>query len=136
MSISSWCVLLAAALAVGTAAPVAVAQQPASATDSAATRAVASALDQDVVAEGRKIFHGQGGCFGCHGGKLQGGPVAPSLRGPTFRHSDGTLEGILHVVRGGVPGTAMVSRPGGISDAQAIQAANYVWAVSQGRAPP
>jgi mono/diheme cytochrome c family protein len=129
--------LLAAALAVGAAPRAAVAQQPASATDTAAaTPAVAATLDQDVVEEGRKIFHGQGGCFGCHGGKLQGGPIAPSLRGPTFRHSDGSLEGILHVVRGGVPGTAMISRPGGISDPQAIQAANYVWAVSQGKAPP
>ena len=87
----------------------------------------------EVVDEGRAIFHGQGECFGCHGGRLQGGPVAPRLRGPTWEDIDGSLESIIQVVRGGSPHTPMVSRPGGITDAQTLQVANYVWAVGHGR---
>lgn len=91
---------------------------------------------QDVVAEGRGVFHGKGNCYACHGSKLQGGPVAPPLRGPTWHEIDGSFESILHVLRGGLPHTPMVARQGGISDAQALQVANYVWAVSQGKADP
>ena len=90
----------------------------------------------DVIQTGRKIFHGQGGCFACHGAKLQGGPVAPPLTGPTFRGIDGSFEAILHVVRGGVPGTAMVAHPGGIDDAETMQVANYVYAVIHGQGKP
>ncbi|HYL31231.1 MAG TPA: c-type cytochrome, partial [Gemmatimonadales bacterium] len=83
-----------------------------------------------------KIFHGKGTCHACHGDQLQGGPIAPSLRGPKWRHIDGTFEAILQRVRGGYPGSVMVSHPGGIDDAQTIQVATYVWAVSQGKAKP
>ncbi|HXI20205.1 MAG TPA: cytochrome c, partial [Gemmatimonadales bacterium] len=93
-------------------------------------------VTDEIVDEGRKIFHGQGTCYGCHGSKLQGGPVAPSLRGPKWRNGDGSFDMILHVVRGGVPGTVMVSHPGGISDAQLLQVATYVYAVSHGLAKP
>ncbi len=91
---------------------------------------------QDVVAEGRAVFHGKGNCFACHGSQLQGGPVAPPIRGPTWHEIDGTFPSILHVLRGGLPHTPMVARQGGISDAEGIQVANYVWAVSQGKAKP
>lgn len=91
---------------------------------------------QDVVAEGRTVFHGKGNCYACHGSKLQGGPVAPPLRGPTWHEIDGSFPSIIHVLRGGLPHTPMVARQGGISDAEALQAANYVWAVSQGKAKP
>src|SRR5438093_8282983 len=40
-------------------------------------------LSAGIIDAGRKIFHGKGTCFGCHGDKLQGGPVAPALTGPT-----------------------------------------------------
>ena len=70
------------------------------------------------------------------GDQLQGGPIAPSLRGPKWRHIDGTFEGILQRVRGGYPGSVMVAHPGGIDDAQTIQVATYVWAVSHGKAKP
>jgi len=90
----------------------------------------------DVIQAGRKIFHGAGGCYACHGGKLQGGPVAPPLTGPKFKDIDGSFDAILHVVRGGVPGTAMVAHPGGIDDGQTIQVANYVYAVIHGEAKP
>src|SRR5579864_837229 len=88
---------------------------------------------EEVVDAGRAIFHGPGECFACHGGRLQGGPVAPRLRGPTWEDIDGSFESIIQVVRGGRPHTPMVSRPGGITEAQALQVANYVWAVGHGK---
>jgi mono/diheme cytochrome c family protein len=108
--------------------PAAPAPQPAAADTAAAT--------DEVVDAGRKIFHGKGTCHACHGDQLQGGPIAPSLRGPKWRHIDGTFEAILQRVRGGYPGSVMVSHPGGIDDAQTIQVATYVWAVSQGKTKP
>jgi len=85
---------------------------------------------EEVTAQGRKIFHGKGTCFACHGQNLQGGPVAPPLLGPKWRNGDGSFHMILHVVRTGVPGTLMVSHPGGISDAETLLVANYIYAVS------
>jgi mono/diheme cytochrome c family protein len=94
------------------------------------------ALAPDVIEAGRAIFHGQGTCFACHGANLQGGPLAPSLRGPKWRHADGTFPSILHVVMNGSAGTLMVSHPGDIDDTQATRVATYVFAVSQGKAKP
>lgn len=93
-------------------------------------------ITEEVTEAGRKVFHGPGTCYACHGSKLQGGPVAPPLLGPKWRNGDGSLDMILHVLRGGVPGTVMVARPGGISEAQTIQVASYVYAVSHGLAKP
>ena len=122
-------VLLLAAAHVRTArAQAAPAQQPAAADTAVAT--------DEVVDAGRKIFHGKGTCHACHGDQLQGGPIAPSLRGLKWRHIDGTFEAILQRVRGGQPGTVMVAHPGGIDDAETIQVATYVWAVSHGKAKP
>jgi len=101
-----------------------------------AQKAAADSADITVVTAGRKIFHGKGTCYACHGPKLEGGPVAPSLRGGTWRHIDGTFEGILTRVRAGYPSTAMVAYPGGINDGDAIQIATYIYAVSQGKAKP
>ena len=94
------------------------------------------AVTDEVTDLGRKIFHGPGTCYACHGAKLQGGPVAPPLLGAKWRNGDGSFDMILHVVRGGVPGTVMVSHPGGINDAQVIEVATYVFAVSHGLAKP
>ena len=114
-------VLKAAALA---------AQAPAPAPADTAT------VTEEIADAGRKIFHGPGTCFACHGAKLQGGPIAPPLLGPKWRNGDGSFDMILHVLRGGVPGTVMVAHPGGINDAQVIQVATYVFAVSHGLAKP
>ena len=91
---------------------------------------------QDVVTEGRRIFHGQGLCYGCHGGRLQGGPVAPPLAGPGRNLADTSLAYILQIVRAGEPHTPMVANQGGIDAGQIVQVANYVWAVSNGKAVP
>ena len=91
---------------------------------------------QDVVAEGRKIFHGPGLCYACHGGRLQGGPVAPPLAGPDRDLADTSFAFILKVIRAGSPHTPMVSNQGGIDAGQMVQVANYVWAVSNGKSVP
>jgi mono/diheme cytochrome c family protein len=108
----------------------------AAAQDAAKPAADTATVTDEITDAGRKIFHGQGTCYACHGAKLQGGPIAPKLLGPTWRNGDGSFDMILHVLRGGVPGTVMVSHPGGISDAQVIQVASYVYAVSKGLTKP
>lgn len=88
---------------------------------------------------GRSVFHGAGGCFACHGMNMQGSAIAPPLdkKGkPWLAAKGGTYDAILHVVEAGVPGTAMVARPNGISDDAAKNVAAYVWAVNQGKAKP
>jgi mono/diheme cytochrome c family protein len=93
-------------------------------------------LSDQVINAGRTIFHGLGTCHACHGDDLQGGPMAPSLRGPKWRHIDGSFGQILLRVREGRDGTLMVALPGDITGPQALQVASYVWAVSQGKAKP
>jgi mono/diheme cytochrome c family protein len=92
--------------------------------------------EQDVLTEGRRVFHTVGLCYACHGGRLQGGPVAPPLVGPSRDLSDTSFAFILSVVRGGAPHTPMVARQGGIDAGQILQVANYVWAVSNGKSVP
>jgi mono/diheme cytochrome c family protein len=105
-------------------------------TPAAGTQSDSTVVTPEVVDAGRKIFHGRGTCHACHGDQLQGGPIAPSLRGPKWRNIDGTYAAILKRVQGGQPGTVMVAHPGDIDDAQTVQVATYVWAVSQGKAKP
>lgn len=92
--------------------------------------------EQDVLTEGRKVFHGPGLCYACHGGRLQGGPVAPPLAGSNRNPADTSFAYILHVVRAGEPHSPMVANQGGIDAGQMVQVANYVWAVSNGRSVP
>lgn len=124
--------LLVPALAVALAAG-AGGQQPADTAkafrDSVATR-------QKLIAVGREIFHGEGTCFACHGAKLEGTAIAPTLRAHKWRNGDGSLEMILRVVHTGVPNTAMVAHPGNINENEIQQVAAYVWAVSRGATPP
>ena len=114
---------------------LAAAGRPAEARAQAATADTAVLSDQ-VIAAGRTLFHGPGTCHACHGDDLQGGPMAPSLRGPKWRHVDGSFPEILRRIREGRDGTLMVALPGDITDPQALQVATYVWAVSQGKAKP
>lgn len=103
----------------------------------AATGDSTPAVSSAEIAAGRGIFHGAGTCFACHGAALEGGPIAPTLRAHEWKDArGGTLDAIYAVITHGVPNTAMVAHPGGISDADARQVAAYVWAVSQVRAKP
>jgi mono/diheme cytochrome c family protein len=89
------------------------------------------------LAGGRAIFHGAGQCLVCHGAKLEGSAMAPTLLTHKWKDAkDGTYAAILNVVQNGVPGTAMVAHPGGISDAQATQVAAYIWAAGHGVTKP
>ena len=95
-----------------------------------------SMLSPQMVDAGRKIFHGKGTCSGCHGDKLQGGPVAPALTGPSWRHITGTFDAIIDRIDNGLPGTLMVPHPGGISESQVFLVASYIFAVSHQRTKP
>ena len=93
-------------------------------------------LTTPMIDAGRKIFHGKGTCSGCHGDKLQGGPVAPALTGKSWRHIDGSYSAIIERVDNGLAGTLMVPHPGGIEESQVFLVASYVYAVSHGMAKP
>ncbi len=96
-----------------------------------------SAIPPEMVNDGRRIFHGKGTCFACHGAQLEGGPIAPTLKPHAWKDAKGgDLSAIHYVVTHGVSGTAMVSHPGGISDAEAIRVAVYIWAVGHRGATP
>lgn len=86
---------------------------------------------------GRAIFHGQGTCFACHGPKLEGSQIAPTLMPHAWRDAkNGEFAEIYRVATHGVPSTLMVAYPGGISASQALAVASYVWSVSHGKAKP
>jgi mono/diheme cytochrome c family protein len=96
-----------------------------------------SAVTPATIDAGRRIFHGKGMCFGCHGMRLEGGPVAPPLGPHQWKDATGgELGAIFYVDTHGVAGTVMISHPGGISDAEAAQVASYIWAVSHRGAKP
>lgn len=86
---------------------------------------------------GRAIFHGKGTCFACHGQKLEGGQIAPTLMPHAWRDAkNGEFAAIYYVATHGVKSTLMVANPGGISPAEAMAVASYVWSVSKGKAKP
>lgn len=86
---------------------------------------------------GRAIFHGQGTCFACHGQKLEGSQIAPTLMPHEWRDAkNGEFAAIYYVATHGVKSTLMVAYPGGISPEQALAVASYVWSVSRGKVKP
>jgi mono/diheme cytochrome c family protein len=93
-------------------------------------------LTPQVIDAGRKIYHGQGTCWACHGAKLQGGPIAPALVGQKWRHIDGSFDAIVDRIDNGLAGTIMVPHPGGITESQIFMVATYIYAVSHGRTKP
>ena len=96
-----------------------------------------NAISPEMVTAGRKVFHGQGSCFACHGMNLEGGPIAPTLKSHAWKDAKGgDLIAIYYVITHGVNGTAMVSHPGGISDADAVRVATYIWSVGHRGAKP
>ena len=96
-----------------------------------------SAITPAMVDLGRAIFHGKGTCHVCHGEKLEGSQIAPTLKPHAWRDAkNGEFANIYYVATHGVPSTLMVSHPGGISSTEALAAASYVWSVGQGKAKP
>ncbi|MDP9279734.1 MAG: cytochrome c, partial [Gemmatimonadota bacterium] len=79
-----------------------------------------TAITPAMVDLGRAIFHGKGMCKACHGKKLEGGQIAPTLKQHAWRDAkNGDFAAIYYVATHGVPSTLMVSHPGGISNAEA-----------------
>jgi mono/diheme cytochrome c family protein len=96
-----------------------------------------SAITPATVDLGRAIFHGKGTCFACHGQRLEGTQIAPTLKSHAWRDAkNGDFAEIYRVATHGVPSTLMVANPGGISPAEAMAVASYVWSVSKGKAKP
>jgi mono/diheme cytochrome c family protein len=131
MTRAVWLLVMSGALSVGAQRALAQVTDTAKAPEPDSTM-----LTPPMVDAGRKIFHGKGTCSGCHGDKLQGGPVAPALTGPSWRHINGTYAAIIDRVDNGLPGTLMVPHPGGIEEAQVFLVASYVYAVSHGLTKP
>jgi mono/diheme cytochrome c family protein len=110
---------------------VAAGQQPAGAVPDTAS------ITPAMVDAGRALFHGGGTCFACHGAKLEGTQLAPTLIKTVWKDAkNGELGNIFNVVTRGVPGTLMVAFPGGISKGDAANAAAYVWSVNHRGAKP
>jgi mono/diheme cytochrome c family protein len=96
-----------------------------------------SAITPAKVDLGRAIFHGKGTCFACHGQRLEGSQIAPTLMPHAWRDAkNGEFAAIYHVATHGVPSTLMVAYPGGITPAEAMAVASYVWSVSKGKVKP
>ncbi len=96
-----------------------------------------AAITPQAVDAGRAIFHGKGTCFACHGAQLEGTQLAPTLKAHSWRDAkNGQLDEIFRVVTRGVPSTVMVAMPGGISRAEALNVASYIWSVNNRNAKP
>jgi mono/diheme cytochrome c family protein len=103
----------------------------------AVAQAVADSASPVATSAGRDIYHGAGTCQVCHGMNLEGSPLAPTLKAHAWKDAPGGgYDAILNVITKGVPGTAMIGRAGGISDADAQKVAAYVWAVSHAKTAP
>ena len=94
-------------------------------------------VTQEMVAQGEQIFNQQI-CFSCHGANGVGTVLGPALTDQEWLNTDGSYEGIMGIVRTGVPEPVQFSAPmppmGGIqlSDEQIGQVAAYVYALSHG----
>lgn len=90
-----------------------------------------------MVDAGRALFHARGTCFACHGMKLEGTQIAPTLIKKEWKDAKGgELKNIYYVVTHGVSGTLMVPYPGAISKREAANAASYIWSVNHRGAKP
>jgi mono/diheme cytochrome c family protein len=96
-----------------------------------------SAITPAKVDLGRAIFHGKGTCFACHGQKLEGTQIAPTLMPHAWRDAkNGEFAAIYYVATHGVKSTLMVAYPGGITPVEAMAVASYVWSVSTRKVKP
>lgn len=104
-----------------------------------ATRSIAadtSVITDQLIRDGRGVFRGHGGCAVCHGQKLEG-VVGPTLKAHAWKDApNGDFDALIRVISAGVPNTVMVAHPNGISQAQVVAVAAYIWAVNHGRTKP
>jgi mono/diheme cytochrome c family protein len=96
-----------------------------------------TAITPAMVDAGRVIFHSKGMCFACHGAKLEGTQVAPTLIKTVWKDAKGgDIKAIHYVATHGVPGTVMVPYPGGITPAEAANVVSYIWSVNNRKVKP
>lgn len=99
----------------------------------------AADIPETRLALGREAFQ-TGMCFKCHRPDGTGSKRAPDLTDGEWSHCDGTIEGILGVIRHGVSKAEMVdsSRPFAMNpatnfikdDDELLALAQYVWSLS------
>lgn len=106
-----------------------------------ATAPPPGATDEEVVA-GRSLYHGLGGCSGCHGDAGRGTPVGPELVAGEWLLGDGSLPWLVHMTRhGGLGARARdddprpMRGPTMLDSAQVRLVAVYVWSISRARRP-
>lgn len=98
----------------------------------------------EAIVEGDRIFHGPGGCFGCHGTEGEGLPAAGDGMTVGLAFVPYQWESIDSLVTAGIPDAdtrspiAMPARGAkwNLSPAQIRAVAAYVWAISQARGEP
>lgn len=87
---------------------------------------------------GEAIFKGKGLCHVCHGVDAKGTPLAPDLTDEDWINTDGSLEGIIEIIRTGVSQpkeypTPMPARGGAdLSDEDVEAVAEYVKSLGEG----
>ena len=97
-------------------------------------------VTEEMVSQGREIFHGNGLCYTCHGQDGKGMPnLGADLTDSKWVHNDGSYQGIVGTIQSGVTaeqstsGTPMPPKGGSnISDDQVNAVAAYVWSLSHG----
>jgi mono/diheme cytochrome c family protein len=106
----------------------------------AAAQETPEAVTPEAVSQGESLFKGAGLCSACHGANAKGIPnLGADLTDDEWQHSDGTFEGILKSIVGGISsdksssGTVMPPNGGSaLSDEQLEAVAAYVWSLSHG----
>lgn len=96
-------------------------------------------VTQEMIAQGQKLFAGQGLCMACHGTDAKGIPnLGADLSDQEWIHSDGSYQGILKSIMDGVAsdrsttGTVMPPKGGSRISAEQLKAvAAYVWSISR-----
>jgi mono/diheme cytochrome c family protein len=91
------------------------------------------------IAQGKKLFSGEGLCFSCHGPEAKG-LVGPDLTDGTWLMGKGTFDEIVARIVEGVPagksksGVVMPPKGGArLKDEQVRAVAAYVWSLSRKR---
>jgi glucose/arabinose dehydrogenase/mono/diheme cytochrome c family protein len=96
--------------------------------------------NEEMVALGDHVYHGEVGgaaCAGCHGANAKGSPLGPDLTTKKFLWSDGSVEGLLKTITEGVPSPKKFRSPmppmGGaqLTPDQLKALTAYVWSLSQ-----
>jgi mono/diheme cytochrome c family protein len=94
-------------------------------------------VTDSLIAQGAEIFHGVGGCFGCHGIEAGGTDSGPALREGVWLHGSDSYPAIISRVVHGIPkDLSLRDNPmpmrgmSDLGDDQVRAVAAYVWWVS------